>query len=226
MKPSKGQDPGQLLAFGAKNLNVELDREGLQRLVFYFDELLRWSRKINLIGKKQSNQQIIENHFLDSLILLNYLKKGSTLLDVGTGGGFPGLICKAANPDLELILVEPRQKRCSFLRHITRSLKLDRVRVYDKRIEEVEQQSLVCTHITSRAVAELKDFLTMVAPLVSSEVRLLCMKGPKWKDELKKAEDVVEKLGIELTKTDEFELPFTHARRAILCFQKRQVVGE
>jgi 16S rRNA (guanine527-N7)-methyltransferase len=216
------EDIGELLRQGSRLLKLHIEEDALRKLETYATELLHWNRKINLIAKKQSLRQIIENHFLDSLILLPYLAGGkSTLVDVGTGAGFPGLVCKAALPDLALVLVEPRLKRVSFLRHIIRTLKLENVEVLAERIEDVEPGRLSCSHLTSRAVAEIGEFLEMIGAIGDEETEILCMKGPKWREELDKASVVLQKSGLTVSHINELTLPFSGADRAVLSFRRK-----
>jgi 16S rRNA (guanine527-N7)-methyltransferase len=165
----------------------ELDDEALNRLFVYFKELKHWSRKINLIAKKATDREILEKHFLDSLTLLPLLEgEKPHLLDIGTGAGFPGLVCKAAKPELQLTLVEPRQKRVAFLSHITRTLQLAEVSILDCRAEDEAMlpSDGGFSHITSRAVTEVKEFLDMSSRFMKYGVQVICMKGPKWEEEL------------------------------------------
>jgi 16S rRNA (guanine527-N7)-methyltransferase len=218
---SQHEDFLTILMDGCRSLNLSLSNDAAQALELYFNELRRWNRKINLIAKKTSASQIVENHFLDSLVLLPYIEKpGCTLVDVGTGAGFPGLVCKAASPDLCLKLVEPRLKRVSFLRHITRTLDLDNVEVMASRIEDIDRKKLSCTCITSRAVADIEEFLQMVAGLAAQETEIICMKGPKWQEELEQASACMLRMGLVLNRVEEFVLPFSAAKRALLFFQK------
>lgn len=213
-------DIGALLRQGCRLLQIEIDDEALARLVFYYASLLRWSKKVNLIGKKQQPRQIVENHFLDSLILLRYLQKiDTTLLDVGSGAGFPGLVCKTVLPSLGLILVEPRLKRVSFLRHIIRSLKMEGAVVRGVRLEDLDADQVSCSHITGRAVAKIGDFLSLVEGTASPESEILCMKGPRWRQELDEASAVLDSLSVTLCQVDEFTLPFSGVMRAVLTFR-------
>lgn len=214
----------KLFALGAEKLNLEIDENGLKALTKYYDELCRWSKKINLVGKKQSVEQLVENHFLDSLLLLHSLDSACCrLADVGSGAGFPGLVCKAVRPELEVVLIEPRLKRVSFLRHVVRILKLTSVDVIPERVEEVDEDIPPFTHVTSRAVAEISDFLKMVELLPGQNCRILCMKGPKWKEELARASGFMKEAGIALERTDEYTLPYSGAERAILTFRSGKI---
>ncbi len=218
-------DIGELLRKGCSILALEVADEAIILLERYFQELQHWSRKINLVGKKQSPQLIVENHFLDSLILLPYLREtGCVLVDVGSGAGFPGLVCKTALPELQLNLVEPRLKRVSFLRHIVRNLGLENVEIFPDRLENITSESLHCTHITSRAVAEIEQFVEMVDPYVDDETEILCMKGPKWKEELDLAMPTLEMRRFSLVGVDEFSLPFNKAGRAVLTFRRKSAL--
>ena len=223
MKQKDGEVRG-LLQEGCDLLDLSVDAHGIAALTSYYEELVRWGQKINLVGKKQSCGQIIENHFLDSLILLKYLQgEKYTLVDVGSGAGFPGLVCKAVLPDLRLVLVEPRLKRVSFLLHMVRKLGLSEVEVLAKRIEEIDPGSLLATHITSRAVAEIAEFLPMISNVAADDTKILCMKGPKWQQELEQAASCLNDLQISLRSSDEFSLPFSTAKRFVLTFQRINV---
>src|SRR3989338_8003513 len=94
-----------------------------EKVGLYLEELLRWNTSINLTAIVDP-KEIIEKHFLDSLTLLPYLPKAGRVLDVGSGAGFPGLVLKMARPDLEVVLVEAREEKVHFLRHMIRGLKI------------------------------------------------------------------------------------------------------
>lgn len=208
-----------LLSDGCRALDIGVSAESLVHLETYYNELRRWSRKMNLIGKSQSAADIIANHFLDALILLPHFRKGPcSLVDVGSGAGFPGLVCKAAEPSIELKLIEPRLKRVSFLRHVIRCLHMDNVEVIAERVENVAPEFLGSSHIVSRAVADIALFLGLIEGIVTEKTRILCMKGPKWQEELEQAQPVIDRLHLKLAQCDEFFLPFSGRQRVILIF--------
>ena len=206
---------------GCDLLGIVLDAAAVERLFIYFTELVRWSRKINLIAKGTPEAEILEKHFLDSLTLLPLLDvPGSHLLDVGTGAGFPGLVCKAARPDLTVTLLEPRLKRVSFLRHIIRILNLSGVEVLACRVEDetLLPSTPVFTHITCRAVTDIAEFLGMVSRLCGPGTTVICMKGPKWQEELQALQKSSPAFALQHSLTLERELPFSAAKRALLTF--------
>ncbi|WP_136796536.1 16S rRNA (guanine(527)-N(7))-methyltransferase RsmG [Desulfosediminicola ganghwensis] len=211
----------QKLEKGLAILEISLSGEAVERLFVYFTELRKWSRKVNLIAKGATYEEIVENHFIDSLTLLPLLEGGDVhLLDVGSGAGFPGLVLKAARPEMRLTLVEPRLKRISFLKHVARTLKLEGVealacRVEDERLLPSDQDF---THVTSRAVSEVGPFLEMVSRFSNPGLQVICMKGPKWQQELERAETIVRENGYVQSKTLSCRLPFSGAERNMLVF--------
>ncbi len=208
---------------GCGALGIVLDGEAVERLFLYFTELMRWSRKINLIAKGAAEAEILENHFLDSLTLLPLLDgPGLHLLDVGSGAGFPGLVCKAVRPEMTVTLLEPRLKRVSFLRHIIRTLKLTGVEALAGRVEDelLLPSNADFTHITSRAVTDIGEFLRMVGRLCGEGTTVICMKGPKWQEELQAMQKLSPAISLHHVSTLERELPFSRARRALLTFSR------
>ena len=158
-------------------MGLDIDETGGTLVLAYLAELLKWRRKVNLIARDTPEPQVVENHFLDSLSLLPLIQgHRAHLLDVGTGAGFPGLVLACVRPDIRFTLVEPRQKRVSFLRHVVRTLGLDNTEVVADRIEpHLQEWRGRFTHITCRAVAEPGLFLPLIRDLVDPQVRVLLM---------------------------------------------------
>ena len=215
-------DFGQELSRGCQLLGLDQpDEVALERLHTYFSELKKWSRKVNLIAKGTSDREIVEKHFLDSLTLLPSITGAKPhLLDIGTGAGFPGLVCKAAEESLRVTLVEPRLKRVLFLRHIIRTLGLSNVTVLECRAED---EQLVAganqfSHITSRAVTEIKPFLHLCEPLAGPSTQVVCMKGPKWQEELEKYQNAEDGLPFAYSSRSEYILPVSSSTRNIMIF--------
>ena len=171
-------DSRDLLVRGAAQLGLAMDPAGVERLLVYLAELMKWSRRVNLVARDTPEAQVVETHFLDSLTLLPFLDGAGEvhLLDVGSGAGFPGLALACVRPDARFTLCEPRQKRVSFLRHVVRTLGLANVEVVADRVEaQASAWQGRFTHITSRAVAEPAAFLPLVRPLVTPATRVLLM---------------------------------------------------
>jgi 16S rRNA (guanine527-N7)-methyltransferase len=173
-------DRKQLL-YGIENLQLDITEAVVDRLQLYCQELQKWSRKINLIARNTTAKEIVEKHFLDSLTLLPLLRRHNapeaSLLDVGSGAGFPGLVVAAALPELSVTLLEPRQKRTAFLRHVIRTLALHNVQVLEERLDLGQILPQQFTFITSRAVAAPAVFLSMLEQTVKSETLVILMQA-------------------------------------------------
>ncbi len=209
----------ELLRRGSRGFGIDLDDAALKNLFFYFQELKRWSQKMNLIARDTADQVIVESHFIDSLALLMLLdEKQDYLLDIGSGAGFPGLVCKTVRPMLPVSLVEPRLKRVSFLRHVIRGCGLEGITVQPCRLEEgvalEEESRFNC--IVSRAVSDIPDFLTMCERFRHRGTRVICMKGPGFREDGGGCLDENERW--QLTGICEYQLPYSGASRALLSF--------
>jgi 16S rRNA (guanine527-N7)-methyltransferase len=225
----KSNDVENFLARGLERMDLHLENqdEALSRLADYFQELKKWNRKINLVGRKQDDQVILENHFLDSLTLLPLLEQEQLepekLLDIGTGAGFPGLVLKTVLPRLPVTLVEPRQNRYYFLKHIIRTLQLDGVDVLQVRLERKNQPQELRTQkfsiITSRAFSTIEEFVGLSSDLLRHGGKIICMKGPQGVKELKDFQQhiVSKEFTAELKR---MYLPFSKAERIFVVLKK------
>ena len=175
-------DKKQFLS-GLNTLGLSLPPKQIDLLLLYCRELQKWSKRINLIARDTSATDIVDKHFLDSLTLLPIIHQYSqgknsepSLMDVGTGAGFPGLVLATALPELEVTLVEPRQKRVSFLHHIVRTLGLTNTQIVDQRIEPGQTwDGQEFTFITSRAVAAVETFLPIIEGIATRETVVIMM---------------------------------------------------
>lgn len=216
-----------ILQEGLTAMGIALDSEAQKRLVAYCAELLRWSAKINLVAKAPL-REIWETHFLDSLSLLRLLsplgEPQPPLLDIGTGAGFPGLALKAARPELPVILVEPRQKRVSFLRHVIRTLGLKDIEVLCGRLEkgsaEVDGATLAVPIITSRAFTNIGEFLLHTAAVNPKGGQVICMKGPRTQEEIATWRAEQPNSPYRLQEIVALTLPFSGKVRNLVVFTK------
>lgn len=208
-------------------MGITLNEPGQVRLVRYCAELIRWSAKINLVAKAPL-REIWETHFLDSLTLLQVLPPPESaqqpLMDIGTGAGFPGLALKAARPELPVILVEPRQKRVSFLRHIIRTLEMSDIEVLCGRLEKdssvVEGKTLAAPIITSRAFTNIAEFLLHTAAVNPQGGQVICMKGPRAEQEIAAWQKTQPESPYRLQEIIELTLPFSGNVRNLVIFRK------
>jgi 16S rRNA (guanine527-N7)-methyltransferase len=222
-------DIKRFLSQGMQLLGLNLDNggEAVDRLVLYFHELKKWNCKVNLVGRALRDEQILENHFLDSLTLLPLLspenQQQETLLDVGAGAGFPGLVVKTVRQELPVVLLEPRRNRYYFLKHIIRTLALEEVAVLDVRLERksnpIELSGRRFSFVTSRAFTDMQEFVSLAAPYLARGGRIVCMKGPGAAEEIRDFAWQASQ-NFYVTETVSLQLPFSGAVRNLVVIRK------
>ena len=169
---------GISLAAGLAELGISLPDAAQQQLLAFRDLLLKWNRTYNLTALRDP-QQAVSHHLLDALAILPHVGAGP-LLDVGSGGGLPGIPLAIARPDLSVTLVDTVQKKAAFLQQVAIELELKSVAVHHARVEEMRGQY---AQISSRAFAELARFVSLTRHLLAPGGRWLAMKGALPDDE-------------------------------------------
>ena len=168
------------LASGLTALDITLPAEAQQKLLAFRDLLLKWNKTYNLTALRDPGQAI-SHHLLDSLAILPHVGDGN-LLDVGSGGGLPGIPLAIARPELSVSMVDTVQKKTTFLQQAVIELALRNVTVHHARVEEMQGQY---AQISSRAFAEIGLFISLTRHLLAPNGRWLAMKGVRPDDELK-----------------------------------------
>jgi 16S rRNA (guanine527-N7)-methyltransferase len=168
------------LATGLAGLGLKLPEEAQIRLLAFRDLLLKWNKTYNLTALRDP-AQAISHHLLDSLAILPHIADGN-LLDVGSGGGLPGIPLAIARPELSVSMVDTVQKKTTFLQQVVIELGLKNVTVHHARVEEMQGQF---AQISSRAFAELGLFISLTRHLLAPGGRWLAMKGVRPDEELK-----------------------------------------
>ena len=162
------------LAAGLAALGIDLPGERQDKLLAFRDLLLKWNRTYNLTALRDP-QQAISHHLLDSLVILPHIG-GGPLLDVGSGGGLPGVPLAIARPDLAVSLVDTVQKKATFLQQAAIELGLKNVTVHHALVEEMQGQY---AQISSRAFADLQRFASLTRHLLAPGGRWLALKGQR-----------------------------------------------
>ncbi|MDW7774351.1 MAG: 16S rRNA (guanine(527)-N(7))-methyltransferase RsmG [Desulfobulbaceae bacterium] len=212
----------QFFTEGLSGLDLALTDEQVVSLIRYCLELRKWNKKVNLVARNTSLRDLIDKHFFDSLTLVPLLRKfdhlSGPLLDVGSGAGFPGLVVKIACPSLAVMLLEPRHRRATFLKHVIRLLALKKTEVHMRRTEDADfAADSDFAFITGRAVAEVCEFLAMVEHLAAPKTLVICMQGEGGSERWEKQENptAFQFIGVEKTM-----LPLSGAGRHLLLFRK------
>ena len=191
---------------GIAALGLQLPTEAVPRLLDYLALLERWNAAYNLTAVREP-AEMVTRHLLDSLAILPFVQ-GSTLVDLGTGPGLPGIVLAIAAPGRQILLVDSNGKKVRFLREAIRSLKLEGVRAEQSRVEDVAGQ-FDC--VTARAFASLADMLAWGGHLLAPDGIWLAMKGKRPDEELPGVPD-----GFVVRATHELHVPGLPAERHLL----------
>ena len=206
-------DNRQKLQSGLKEMGLDLSGGQQDKLLAYVEMLKKWNKTYNLTALRDESQ-IISHHLLDSLTLPPYLEGAQTMLDVGSGGGQPGIPAAVCRPDLQITLLDANTKKTSFLQQAAIELELKNVRVVSSRVEAV--QGLRADVITSRAFAELADFVNWTAHLLQDGGCWAAMKGVYPAAEIDRLPD-----SVCVERVDKIRVPQLNAERHMVILRKK-----
>ncbi len=167
------------LAAGLAALEIDLPADQQDKLLAFRDLLLKWNKTYNLTALRDP-EQAISHHLLDSLAILPHVGNGP-LLDVGSGGGLPGIPLAIAKPELSVSMVDTVQKKATFLQQAAIQLGLKNITAHHARVEQMVGQY---AQISSRAFAEIGLFISLTRHLLAPGGRWLAMKGIRPDDEI------------------------------------------
>lgn len=213
-----------LLLAGAKALGLHLGANTITAFRVYREELIRWSQRMNLTALT-TPAQIVQQGFLDSLACAPLLPRTrGRVIDIGSGAGFPSIPLALVRPDLDFTLVEPSRKKVSFLRHVTRQLKLTLVQVQLSRAEALSgapEMHEAFDAALARAVAPLTEIGRLVLPFLRPAAIFLAQTGRA--EPVRHSVNDLKVIGLEVI--DERPVPpeFGKAGRRILVLRKANV---
>ena len=215
----------ELAATAKSLLGYTLSQDQIAKLQILEAELMDWNERINLTAIRDS-EGIRTKHFLDSLTLLLAWDRNNppvSIIDIGTGAGFPGLVLKLIWPTSRVTLVESVHKKADFCRHIAERLNLTGVQVLDKRAEAVGQDPdhrQTYDLAVARAVARMPILMEYLLPLVHRNGQVMAMKGETAPAETQSAEKAIQLMGGKLNRLIYVELPGVVEERFIVVVNK------
>lgn len=177
--------------------NINIKEEKIKAFYDYMKYLLDWNEKINLTAIKDEKEFIVK-HFVDSLTIGELVGDNKRIIDVGTGGGFPGIPLKLLNENLDVSLVDSVNKKIMVLNDIINKMKLDKIEAIHTRAEDLAQKENYRESFdiaTSRAVSNMNTLVEYLLPFVKVGGYVICMKGPGYEEELSTSRNAIEILG-------------------------------
>ena len=214
----------ELLRSGAASIGVKLNDTQIQQFIKYHEILVEWNSFMNLTGITEY-EEVVQKHFVDSLALCKAIdvSKAQSLIDIGTGAGFPGIPLKIAYPHLKVTLLDSLQKRIKFLNEVVTQLGLEGVETIHGRAEDFAKPSMkresydLCV---SRAVANLASLSEYCLPYVNLGGYFVPYKSGKVDEELETSKKAVFLLGGKIEEEVKFDLPDSDISRSLIRIKK------
>lgn len=217
----------ELLINGIKELGLEIANQQVEQFFQYYDMLVETNKVMNLTSIVELDEVIIK-HFIDSLLVVKTvdINKIHTMIDVGTGAGFPGIPLKIMFPHLKVTLLDSLNKRLIFLNNVIKKLGLKYISTIHGRAEDFgkdinyREKYDICV---SRAVANLSTLSEYCIPFIVKGGRFISYKSEFSEDEKKDAKKAVHVLGGKIEKSEKVKLPFTDINRSFIIINKEEI---
>ena len=209
-----------LLNEGAAKLTISLSARQIDKLLDYLALLVKWNSVYNLTSVRDPQQMVIQ-HLLDAMSALFAFKGAKKVLDVGTGGGLPGIViaiwAMEAEPEMQVHLIDTVKKKTAFLTQVKAELGLEQVTVHSGHVEKLVSENTFDV-ITSRAFAELIDFVNLSGHLLEQDGSMIALKGKMPEEEIKRLP-----LAWRVEKVESLSVPGMQADRHLVWIKKNLV---
>ena len=216
----------QIFEKSLEELGIILSDRQKEQFEMYYKTLIEWNQVMNLttIVKRE---EVYTKHFLDSLTLCRIvdLTKSATLIDIGTGAGFPGIPLKIVFPEIEVVLLDSLNKRIKFLNDVIDKLELQGIKAVHGRAEELAKRPEYRESFdigTSRAVSRMCVLSEYCMPYIRAEGIFISYKAGAIEEELEEGKNAIKILGGEIEKIDKFTLAGTDIERSLIKIRKKQ----
>ncbi len=211
---------------GAQAFSVNIDDQRINRISKYSLELLRWNRKVNLTRITDPFEFAVK-HIIDSIAVSGLLTSCATMIDIGSGAGFPGIVLKIIFPHLFVTLVDASRKRVNFLKHTIRTIGLEDIEAIHARAEDLSKDTKYTKKFdiaVCRAFSKLENFYQSANPFLGEGGKLIAMKGKYVTNEINALNDFIKKQGSSMEAgkekiyidLHEYKMPFIGDSRSIV----------
>ena len=208
----------------SNNEGLEFTEKKYEQFMQYKDLIKEWNEKVNLTAIKE-DEEIVKKHFIDSMKVFkfNELKKAKNVIDIGTGGGFPGIPMKIIKPEINIVLLDSLNKRINFLNEVIRELGLENIKAIHGRAEdyakEVQYREKFDVAV-SRAVANLTVLSEFCIPYVKVGGYFVAMKGPAVEEEIKQSQNAIRMLGGRIEHIEKVEIEDSDLNHNLVIISK------
>ncbi len=202
----------------ANKNNIEVNNEELEKLYKYMIGIIEWNDKVNVTAITEEKLFIVK-HFIDSLLINHYLQGKKSVIDIGTGGGFPGIPLKILNKETKFTLIDSVNKKLNVIRDLSEKIELENLEIIHTRAEDLASKNEYREKYdvaTTRAVSSLSTILEYMLPFVKVGGIAVCMKGPNYKEELEEAKKAIEILGGKFEHIETFNLEGEMERNVVI----------
>jgi len=222
-----------LIFEGANEFGIHVDKLKIEKFVIHALELMKWNQKTNLTAITDPFEVAVK-HFLDSIVPMKVIPSNASLLDIGSGGGFPGIPLKICLPSLSVTLIDASRKKVSFLKHIIRMLELKNIDALHIRAEEfVNKPEIDKTFnvVISRAFTSMTTFALTALPFLKKEGVIIAMRGNVSADDIQLLRSSVNQMHPVLTEGDtegfeirvkKYSLPYLKSNRSMVSLKMVQ----
>ena len=210
----------EIIKSSFENYGIVLTDKQVEQFEIYYNFLVEENEKYNLTAITEKNEVAIK-HFVDSVLPYKTIPQNASIIDVGTGAGFPGVPLKILREDLKLTLLDSLQKRVRFLKELTHKLELKNVTCVHARAEDYCREKREKFDVaTSRAVAATNTLSEYLIPYIKKGGLVLMYKGSKAEDELKDGEKAIKTLGGKVSLIQKFFLKEVESERNVVVIEK------
>lgn len=204
--------------------SIELTEDSIEKFEQFRHTLIETNKYLNLTSITEE-KEVNYKHFLDSLLPMKKIefKENAKVIDIGTGGGFPGLPMKFYRDDLDITLLDSLNKRIKFLKDTIYKMELSNIEAIHGRAEELGRQKQyreVYDYAISRAVSRLNTLVEYSLPFVKVGGYFISMKGPSGKEEAEEAKNAIKLLGGEISDIIEYQLDYEDSDRTLVVIKK------
>jgi 16S rRNA (guanine527-N7)-methyltransferase len=220
---------------GAISMGIHISQEQAEQISLYCNEMLFWNKKINLTAITKP-LDVAVRHVLDSILPSRIIPPGASVLDIGSGGGIPGIILKIIKPEIKMTLIDASRKKITFLKHIIRSLGLNNIEALQIRTHNLFADIRYANSfevVISRSFASLDKFVLNAVPFLSDNGMIVALKGNNVEEEVKMLDSISQKQRIRNRFNLEdysmeimpYTLPYSEIKRFIVVLKYKRRPG-